>query len=127
MLRQNAMQHLKISLKTLSRTQHLTPTLFANYNCLVKDVNKDDEPLILPSAFKHGVSENDILHAWREARGPVDINYDRDPPTYMYVGPGVSGAVWYEIGTASRAGYDVELIVHAMKARKGYLRKEGLR
>ena len=53
---------------------------FANYNCLVRDVNKDDEPLILPSAFKHGVSENDILHAWREARGPVDINYDRDPP-----------------------------------------------
>ena len=45
----------------------------------------------------------------------------------MYGGPGVSGAVWYEIGTASRAGYDVELIVHAMKARKGYLRKEGLR
>ncbi len=42
----------------------------------------------------------------------------------MYVGPGVSGAVWYEIGTVSRAGYDVELIVHAMKARKGYLRKE---
>ena len=94
----------------------------ANYNCIVRKANKDDEPLILPSAFKH-----DILHAWREARGPVDINYDRDPPTYMYVGPGVSGAVWYEIGTASRAGYDVELIVHAMKARKGYLRKEGLR
>ena len=85
----------------------------ANYNCIVRKANKDDEPLILPSAFKHGVSENDILHAWREAR--------------MYVGPGVSGAVWYEIGTASRAGYDVELIVHAMKARKGYLRKEGLR
>ena len=80
----------------------------ANYNCIVRKANKDDEPLILPSAFKHGVSENDILHAWR-------------------VGPGVSGAVWYEIGTASRAGYDVELIVHAMKARKGYLRKEGLR
>ena len=99
----------------------------ANYNCIVRKANKDDEPLILPSAFKHGVSENDILHAWREARGPVDINYDRDPPTYMYVGPGVSGAVWYERGTASRAGYDVELIVHAMKARKGYLRKEGLR
>lgn len=98
----------------------------ANYNCLVRDVNKDDEPLILPSAFKHGGSENDILHAWREARGPVDINYDR-APTYMYVGPGASGAVWYEIGTASRAGYDVQLIVHAMKARKGYLRKEGLR
>ena len=97
----------------------------ANYNCIVRKANKDDEPLILPSAFEHGVSENDILHAWREARGPVDINYDRDPPTYMYVG--VSGAVWYEIGTASRAGYDVELIVHAMKARKGYLRKEGLR
>lgn len=99
----------------------------AKYDYLVRDVNKDDEPLILPSAFKHGVSEGDILHAWREARGPVDINYDRDPPTYMYVGPGVSGAVWYEIGTASRVGYDVELIVHAMKARKGYLRKEGLR
>ena len=98
----------------------------ANYNCLVRDVNKDDEPLILPSAFKHGGSENDILHSWREARGPVDINYDR-APTYMYVGPGASGAVWYEIGTASRAGYDVQLIVHAMKARKGYLRKEGLR
>lgn len=85
-----------------------------------------DEPLILPSALKHGVSENDILHAWREARGPVDINYNRNPPTYMYVGPGVSGAVWYEIGTSTHVGYNVELIVHAMKARKGYLRKEGL-
>ena len=58
----------------------------------------------------------------------MDINYDRDPPTYMYVGPGVSGAVWYEIGTASpRRDTTWELIVHAMKARKGYLRKEGLR
>ena len=46
----------------------------AKYDCLVRDVNKDDEPLILPSAFKHGVSEGDILHAWREARGPVDAN-----------------------------------------------------
>ena len=99
----------------------------ANYNCIVRKANKDDEPLILPSAFKHGVSENDILHAWREARGPVDINYDRDPPTYMYVGPGVSGAVWYEIGTASPRRIRRGLIVHAMKARKGYLRKEGLR
>ena len=105
----------------------MTATYVVNYDCIVRDANENDEPLILPSAYKHGVSENDILHAWREARGPVDINYDRDPPTYMYVGPGVSGAVWYEIGTASRAGYDVELIVHAMKARKGYLRKEGLR
>lgn len=56
---------------------------FANYNCLVRYVNKDDEPLILPSAFKHGVSENDILHAWREARGPVDINYDRTPHVHV--------------------------------------------
>ena len=59
---------------------------FANYNCLVRDVNKDDEPLILPSAFKHGVSENDILHAWREARGPVDINYDRTPHVHVRAG-----------------------------------------
>ena len=66
----------------------------ANYNCIVRKANKDDEPLILPSAFKHGVSENDILHAWREARGPVDINYDRDPPTYMYVGPGAPDTTW---------------------------------
>lgn len=106
---------------------HLTATYVVKYNCVVRYENEDDEPIILPSALKHGVSKSDILHAWRESRGPVDINYDRDPPTYMYVGPGVSGAVWYEIGTASRAGYDVELIVHAMKARKSYLRKEGLR
>lgn len=86
----------------------------------------DEEPLVLPSALKHGVSEEDILHAYRQSRGPVDVNYDRDPPTYMYVGPEVSGSVWYEIGTASRPGYEQELIVHAMKARKGYLKKEGL-
>ncbi len=86
----------------------------------------EDEPLILPSAFKHGVKAEDILHAYRMARGPVDVNFDRTPPTYLYIGPSCSGAVRYEIGTAAREGYEQELIVHAMKARKSYLDKEGL-
>lgn len=95
--------------------------------CNIVDMDQYEEPIILPSALKHGVSEKDILHAYRESRGPVDVNYNRDPPTIMYVGPGVSGAVWYEIGTARRRGFPQELIVHAMKARKGYLEKEGLK
>lgn len=87
----------------------------------------DDEPLILPSARKHGVSEGDILHAYAMARGPVEVNFDRNPPTVLYVGPGSSGAIWYEIGVTSRKDYPMELIVHAMKARRRYLEKEGLR
>lgn len=94
--------------------------------CNIVNMEQYEGPIVLPSALKYGVSENDILHAYREARGPVDVNYDRDSPTIMYVGPGVSGAVWYEIGTARRHGFPQELIVHAMKARKGYLKKEGL-
>lgn len=99
----------------------------ANYNCIVRKANKDDEPLILAFGVQaRGVRER---HPARVARGPRTGGHQLRPgPSDVHVRrAGVSGAVWYEIGTASRAGYDVELIVHAMKARKGYLRKEGLR
>lgn len=105
--------------RLITMLQHILPSFIGS--------DDENEPIILPSALKHGVSPGDILHAWRESRGPVDANFDRDPPTVMYIGLGASGAVWYEIGVTRYPGYDRELVVHAMKARKGYLTKEGLR
>lgn len=68
------------------------------------------------SARKHGVSENDMLHAlrhhWRE--------YETDEPEVtMFIGPSTSGAP-LEVGVVS----DEEgvAIIHAMEAREKFLR-----
>ncbi|MDR2974803.1 MAG: hypothetical protein LBV00_08840, partial [Propionibacteriaceae bacterium] len=61
----------------------------------------DDEPLILGSADRHGVNDNDMLNAYAFALASyVDDSGDR--PLVMFVGPGASGVTLYEIGVAER-------------------------
>ena len=78
----------------------------------------EDAPLVLPSALKHGLTEPDVLHAYRQSdyvmtdatgRAPVDI----------LVGPSQSGAVMIELGVIDWYGLDA--IAHAMPARKRFL------
>lgn len=73
------------------------------------------EPLIAASARKHGLSDDDILHAFNN---PIRAE-DLDEGLTMLVGPDTAGNL-YEVGVVGSA--DGPIIVHAMPARPKYLR-----
>jgi len=72
------------------------------------------DPVILGSARKHGVADDDMLHAYRN---PIRV-FDFDELT-MLVGADAAGRL-LEIGTACAEG--IEFIVYAMPARQKFLR-----
>jgi hypothetical protein len=71
------------------------------------------DPAILASARKHGVIDEDMLHAYRN---PVRV-FRLDDLT-MLIGPDRSAQL-LEIGVASAEGID--FIVHAMTARPRFV------
>ncbi len=71
------------------------------------------DPVILGSARKHGISDDDMLHAYRH---PIRV-FDLDGLT-MLIGPDESARL-LEVGVADAEG--VEFIVHAMPARAKFL------
>lgn len=71
------------------------------------------DPVILASARKHGVSDDNMVHAYRN---PIPV-FELDDLT-MLIGPAVSAAV-LEIGVATAEGID--FIVHTMAARARFL------
>ena len=73
------------------------------------------DPVILTSARKHGIRDNDMLHAYRN---PVRV-FDLDD-LVMLIGADEAGRL-LEIGVATGEG--VEFIVHAMAARPRFLRR----
>lgn len=72
------------------------------------------EPVILASARKHGVADDDMLHAYRQ---PIRV-FALDDLTLL-IGADTAGRL-LEIGTATAEG--IEFIVHAMPAREKFLR-----
>jgi len=66
------------------------------------------------SARKHGISDNDMLHAYRN---PIRV-FELDDLA-MLIGADESGQM-LEIGVAAAEG--IEFIVHAMPARDKFLR-----
>lgn len=74
-----------------------------------------DEPIIAPSAFKHGLERDDILHAYRN---PLRI-WDLGDGFTMMVGPNRAGLI-LEVGYVE--GDLAMVIIHAMPAREKYLR-----
>ena len=71
------------------------------------------DPVMLASARKHGINDQDMLHAYRH---PIRV-FDLDDLT-MLIGPDASARL-LEIGVADAEG--VEFIVHAMAARPKFL------
>jgi hypothetical protein len=67
-------------------------------------------PVIAPGARKHGVADEDILHAWRN---PITVTYHDDGFT-MIIGPD-RAANLLEIGIVEAE--DGIVIIHAMPAR----------
>lgn len=92
------------------RPVSLLPTLaIASYLGFV------DDPLIAPSALKHGLDEDEILHAYRH---PTRV-WDLGDGFTMIVGPN-RAAIFLEVGYVE--GEQVHVVVHAMVAREKFLR-----
>jgi hypothetical protein len=73
------------------------------------------EFVFLPSAFKHELDAEDILHALRNHTVAFPGTHD----VVMHLGTDRSGT-WLEVGTIDEPTR--VLIVHAMKARRSFLR-----
>lgn len=74
-----------------------------------------DQPIIAPSAFKHGLTPEDILHAYRN---PIRV-WDLGDGFTMMIGPN-RAAIILEVGYVE--GDVAMVIVHAMTAREKLLR-----
>ena len=73
------------------------------------------EPIIAPSAHKHGVSDEDMLHAYHP---PIRV-FELEEGFTMIIGAN-QAAIILEVGVVD--GESVPVIVHAMKARDKFLR-----
>lgn len=71
---------------------------------------------IKDSARKHGVSDEDMLHAMHHHAWRVP----QDDGIWMYIGPNRSGHLILEVAVASDEQGD--RIIHAMPARSKFLR-----
>lgn len=76
---------------------------------------EDMEPLIADSARKHGVADGDMLHAFNNPMRYRDL----DDGFVLLIGPSRSAQL-LEIGFVD--SIDGPVIVHAMAARRKYLR-----
>lgn len=74
-----------------------------------------DEPIIAPSAFRHGLTADEILHAYRN---PIKA-WDMGDGFTMIIGAN-QAAIILEVGYVE--GNTAFVIVHAMKAREKFLR-----
>jgi len=78
-------------------------------------VNMGVAPIIADSARKHGVGDEDILHAFRN---PIRV-FELDEGFTMVIGANHAAAI-FEIGVGD--GVQAPVIVPAMRAREKFLR-----
>ncbi len=72
------------------------------------------DPVILASARKHGIADDDMLHAYRNPTRVFDLD-----DLIMLIGPDPTGRL-LEIGVATAD--EIDFVIHAMEARPKYLR-----
>jgi hypothetical protein len=72
------------------------------------------EPVILVSARKHSVNDDDILHAYRHPTRVLQLD-----DLIMLIGPSQTGQL-LEVGVSRADGID--FIIHAMPARAKFTR-----
>jgi hypothetical protein len=74
------------------------------------------EPVIAGSARKHGIADEDMLHAYNN---PIRAD-DMDDGLTMLIGPGRAANL---LEVCVVAGQGSPVIIHAMPARTKYLRR----
>lgn len=72
------------------------------------------DPFIAPSALKHGISREDILHS---SRNPIRI-FELDENLYMIIGAN-QAAIILEVGVSVNSNR--QIIIYAMNARSRFL------
>lgn len=73
-------------------------------------------PYVAGSARRHGLTDEDILHAYRQ---PIAVWPDIGDGMDMIIGPAFNGTL-IEVGVVT-ADDSTPIIVHAMTARRGFL------
>ena len=81
----------------------------------MSETEDSDDWLILGSAAKHGIVDDDIHHALRHAWYAVE----EDDDVTMYIGPARNGSP-LEVGVKEK--YGITAILHAMPRRPQYER-----
>ena len=74
------------------------------------------DPVILASARKHGVTDDDMIHALRHHWRAFKTD---DPAVTMFIGPSINGDP-LEIGVVTDD--DGTAVIHAMPARSKFLK-----
>ena len=74
------------------------------------------DPVIIYSARRHGVTDEDILHAYRNPIRTIDLPDDN---LTMLIGPDRASRL-LEIGVSTVEG--IEFVIHAMPVRPKFLR-----
>jgi hypothetical protein len=69
---------------------------------------------IQSSAYRHGLDDEQIRHAWEHALGFYAIDPDHDPPKGLYIGPDLAGNLLELLYLRLD---DDELTIHAMALR----------
>lgn len=75
---------------------------------------------ILPTARKHGVSDDDIRHALSNA--VFDYPHQGDHEVTMAIGPARNGVTMLEVGYLMTQD-GLLVVIHAMRARRRYVER----
>ena len=78
------------------------------------------------SAYRHGLTDEEIRHAWDNAMGFYDIDIEHEPIKSLCIGPDRAGNL---LEVLYLQADDTDLIIHAMPLRpafRAYLTKEHL-
>jgi hypothetical protein len=78
----------------------------------------DDEPVIVDSARKHGITDEDILHALRNY---IRVLAEDERGFSMVIGPAYDAQL-LEVGVVESTDGDL-LVIHAMVARRKFLKR----
>lgn len=76
------------------------------------------------SAYRHGLTDDEIRHAWDNAMGFFDIDIEHEPIKSLCIGPDRAGNL---LEVLYLQADDADLIIHAMPLRpafRAYLTKE---
>jgi hypothetical protein len=70
------------------------------------------------SASKHGVNDDDVLHAVEHEMVSIDLDPDADPPKVLVIGPDSAGNLLEVIVLV--LAEDWMIAIHAMKLRRHF-------
>ena len=72
---------------------------------------------VAPSAHRHGVTLEDVAHAWTHAVAYFDLQEEHEPPRGVCIGPDTAGNLLEVLYLKLQ---DEDLIIHAMPLRPAF-------